>query len=142
MHISTASHVCTKRNIRIYLDLMQLIGSNANRCSCFSLSLCYCFFYICRYQDYCKLTCPTISSHIHVYYLFLLHISFISILSLFISILSLVFFFLFLYIVMYHHTEADTIDKIDPSMLLQNVQVFASMAYLLAEIEETLPRTK
>jgi hypothetical protein len=40
----------------------------------------------------------------------------------------------------YHHTDADTIDKVDPNMLLQNLQVMATVAYVLAEIPETIPR--
>jgi hypothetical protein len=34
-----------------------------------------------------------------------------------------------------HHTEADTVDKIDPSALKRNVAAMAVMAYLLAEME-------
>jgi carboxypeptidase Q len=41
-----------------------------------------------------------------------------------------------------HHTEADTIDKIDAHKLLENTQQMAMMAWLLAEVEETLPRGK
>ena len=40
----------------------------------------------------------------------------------------------------YHHTEADTIDKVDPAKLTANVQLMLMMTYLLAEVEETLPR--
>jgi carboxypeptidase Q len=41
----------------------------------------------------------------------------------------------------FHHTNADTFDKIDPTMMLQNTQVFAIMAYLLAEIPHRLPHS-
>ena len=40
----------------------------------------------------------------------------------------------------YHHTEADTIEKVDPAKLTANVQLMLMMTYLLAEVEETLPR--
>ena len=40
----------------------------------------------------------------------------------------------------YHHTDADTIDKVDPEKLTKNVQLMLMMTYLLAEAEETLPR--
>jgi hypothetical protein len=40
----------------------------------------------------------------------------------------------------YHHTHADTIDKIDPTHLIQNIQVFTAMSYLLADIEKPLAR--
>ena len=36
----------------------------------------------------------------------------------------------------YHHTEADTIDKIDPTLLSQNVAVLATVAYILADMPE------
>jgi hypothetical protein len=41
----------------------------------------------------------------------------------------------------YHHSPADTLDKIDRSELEQSVVVMASMTYLLAERVEPLPRT-
>ena len=34
----------------------------------------------------------------------------------------------------YHHTPADTIDKIDPELLSQNVAVLATVAYILADM--------
>ncbi len=37
-----------------------------------------------------------------------------------------------------HHTEADTIDKIDPSALQRNVAVMALTAFALAEMEPRL----
>jgi len=40
----------------------------------------------------------------------------------------------------YHHTEADTLDKVDRNDLDRNVAAMALMAYLLAEREEPLPR--
>ena len=40
----------------------------------------------------------------------------------------------------YHHTKADTLDKIDPHALNRNVAAMMLMAYALAEHEETLPR--
>jgi hypothetical protein len=40
----------------------------------------------------------------------------------------------------YHHTEADTLDKVDRRELDRNVAALAVMAYLLAEREEPLPR--
>jgi carboxypeptidase Q len=42
----------------------------------------------------------------------------------------------------YHHTDADTIDKVNPQHMIQNVQVLASFAYLLADVPFTLPRAK
>jgi len=42
----------------------------------------------------------------------------------------------------FHHTTADTFDKIDKGMLLQNTQVLACMAYLLAEMPSTLHRAQ
>ncbi len=38
----------------------------------------------------------------------------------------------------YHHTPADTIDKIDPDLLSQNVAVLATVAYILADMPERL----
>ena len=40
----------------------------------------------------------------------------------------------------YHHTEADTLDKIDRHALARNVAAMALMAYMLADIDEPLPR--
>jgi hypothetical protein len=40
----------------------------------------------------------------------------------------------------YHHSEADTLDKVDPAELARNVAAMALMAYGLAESAETLPR--
>jgi len=42
----------------------------------------------------------------------------------------------------YHHTEADTLDKVDPGELGLNVAAMAVMAYALADMPETLPRTE
>jgi len=39
----------------------------------------------------------------------------------------------------FHHTAADTFDKIDPKMMQQNLQVLAAMTYMLADIPECLP---
>jgi len=38
----------------------------------------------------------------------------------------------------YHHTHADTIDKIDPEALSQNVAALATMAYILADMPTRL----
>ncbi len=40
----------------------------------------------------------------------------------------------------YHHTEADTMDKIDPTELARCVAAMAVMAYVVADLPETLPR--
>lgn len=40
----------------------------------------------------------------------------------------------------YHHTQADTLDKIDPHDLRMNAAALAVMAYALADMEGTLPR--
>jgi carboxypeptidase Q len=40
----------------------------------------------------------------------------------------------------YHHTEADTIDKLDPREMALCVAAMAVMAYVLADLEEALPR--
>ena len=42
----------------------------------------------------------------------------------------------------YHHTNADTPDKLDPRDVARCVAVFAVYAYVLAEMPEVLPRTK
>ena len=41
----------------------------------------------------------------------------------------------------YHHTNADTPDKLDPREVAQCVATMAVYAYVLAEMPETLPRT-
>jgi carboxypeptidase Q len=41
----------------------------------------------------------------------------------------------------YHHTEADTIDKLDPHDMALCVATMAVMAYVVADMPETLPRT-
>jgi hypothetical protein len=40
----------------------------------------------------------------------------------------------------YHHTAADTLDKIVPKELAENSAVVAVAAYALANIEQSLPR--
>jgi carboxypeptidase Q len=40
----------------------------------------------------------------------------------------------------YHHTEADTIDKLDPNEMARCVAAMAVMAYVAADMPETLPR--
>jgi carboxypeptidase Q len=40
----------------------------------------------------------------------------------------------------YHHTAADTLDKIDPKELAENSAVIAVAAYGLANMEQPLPR--
>jgi carboxypeptidase Q len=40
----------------------------------------------------------------------------------------------------YHHSEADTMDKLDPREVAQCVAAMAVMAYVVAEMPETLPR--
>ena len=40
----------------------------------------------------------------------------------------------------YHHTEADTIDKLDPRDMAECVAAMAVMAYVAADMPETLPR--
>ena len=42
----------------------------------------------------------------------------------------------------YHHTNADTPDKLDPRDVARCVAVMAVYAYVLAEMEEVLPRTR
>jgi hypothetical protein len=38
----------------------------------------------------------------------------------------------------YHHSPADTLDKVDPTELSQNVAVMAVAAYVIADMEERL----
>ncbi len=40
----------------------------------------------------------------------------------------------------YHHTAADTLDKIDPHQLAENAVINAVLAYALANLEQPLPR--
>jgi carboxypeptidase Q len=40
----------------------------------------------------------------------------------------------------YHHTAADTLDKVNPKELHENCAVVASLAYLLASMPQSLPR--
>ncbi|MCR4341209.1 MAG: M28 family metallopeptidase [Gemmatimonadaceae bacterium] len=40
----------------------------------------------------------------------------------------------------YHHSEADTMDKLDPREVAQCVAAMAVMAYVVAEMPETIPR--
>ncbi len=40
----------------------------------------------------------------------------------------------------WHHTAADTLDKVDPRELAQDAAAIAVMAYVLADMPETLPR--
>ncbi|HEY0802684.1 MAG TPA: hypothetical protein VGD54_17745, partial [Steroidobacteraceae bacterium] len=40
----------------------------------------------------------------------------------------------------YHHTAADTLDKIDPDNIRRQVAALAMMAYYLAEMPAALPR--
>jgi carboxypeptidase Q len=40
----------------------------------------------------------------------------------------------------YHHTDADTPDKLDPREVAQNVAAMAIMAYVVADLPERLPR--
>ncbi len=41
----------------------------------------------------------------------------------------------------YHHTLADTLDKVDPKLLSQNVAAMATMAYILADMPDRLGTT-
>jgi Zn-dependent M28 family amino/carboxypeptidase len=40
----------------------------------------------------------------------------------------------------YHHTAADTFDKVDPQHLNQNAAVMAVLAYALADSQDPAPR--
>jgi hypothetical protein len=40
----------------------------------------------------------------------------------------------------YHHTAADTLDKVVPSELRENAAAMAVMGYVLADMPEPLPR--
>ncbi len=41
----------------------------------------------------------------------------------------------------YHHSPADTLDKIDPRELAENAAVMAVLSYALADMPQPLPRT-
>jgi carboxypeptidase Q len=40
----------------------------------------------------------------------------------------------------YHHSQGDTLDKVDPAELARCVAVMAIMAYVVADLPEPLPR--
>jgi carboxypeptidase Q len=40
----------------------------------------------------------------------------------------------------YHHTQGDTIDKLDPADFARCVAVMAVMAYVVADLPEPLPK--
>ena len=42
----------------------------------------------------------------------------------------------------YHHTEADTPDKIDPADMAQCVAAMAVVSYTIANLEAMLPRAR
>ena len=42
----------------------------------------------------------------------------------------------------YHHTAADTLDKIDPQQLNENAAIMGVLAYALAELPQALPRAE
>ena len=42
----------------------------------------------------------------------------------------------------YHHSDADTIDKIDPADLARNVAIFAVIANVAGNMDRTLPRSR
>jgi carboxypeptidase Q len=41
----------------------------------------------------------------------------------------------------FHHTDGDTLDKVDPAELARCVAALAVMAYVLADLPDGLPRT-
>jgi hypothetical protein len=41
----------------------------------------------------------------------------------------------------YHHTPADTLDKVNPDELALDVAAMATIAYVLADMDGTLPRS-
>jgi len=41
----------------------------------------------------------------------------------------------------YHHSDADTVDKVDPNDYRESLAAFTLMTWVLAEMDETLPRT-
>ena len=41
----------------------------------------------------------------------------------------------------YHHTDADTMDKLDPHEMALCVATIAVMAYVIADLPEALPRS-
>jgi hypothetical protein len=40
----------------------------------------------------------------------------------------------------YHHTAADTFDKVEPRALAENAAAMAVLAYALANLQQPLPR--
>ncbi|MDQ3427892.1 MAG: M28 family peptidase, partial [Gemmatimonadota bacterium] len=40
----------------------------------------------------------------------------------------------------YHHSDGDTLDKLDPAEVARCVAVMAVMAYVVADLPEALPR--
>jgi carboxypeptidase Q len=40
----------------------------------------------------------------------------------------------------FHHTDADTVDKLDPKEVAQCAAVMAIMAYVVADMPQRLPR--
>ena len=42
----------------------------------------------------------------------------------------------------YHHSDADTMDKLDPVDVARNVAVLAVVAFTVANMEGTLPRAR
>lgn len=42
----------------------------------------------------------------------------------------------------YHHTAADTVDKVDPAELARHAAALTALVYAIAEMEEPLPRTR
>lgn len=41
----------------------------------------------------------------------------------------------------YHHSSADTMDKLDPREMAENVALLSVLAYVAADMPGTLPRT-